>query len=161
MNTDDLDSDVGLVFFLVGFFVWILIFGLVGALIGRYRGRIGSGVFWGVLFGPLGWLITALLKDLRPKCPHCAAAFNAAASHCCHCGGEIRTTAPTVSSVTPSLSSSNVRYYYSTDGEQQGPVDTSDLRMMRKDGLITDDTAVIREGESQWRQFRDYLALTR
>jgi hypothetical protein len=109
MNTDDLDSDIGLVFFLIGFFVWILIFGLVGALIGRRRGRIGSGVFWGVLFGPLGWLIVALLKDLRPKCPHCGSAFVAGASRCCHCGGEIRPNPP-ASPMTTTLSSSNVRY---------------------------------------------------
>jgi hypothetical protein len=66
------------------------------------------------------------------------------------------------SPVSPTtLSSSKVRYYYSTNGEQQGPVDASDLRLMRKDGLITDDTPVFREGESQWRKFRDYLALSR
>jgi hypothetical protein len=65
------------------------------------------------------------------------------------------------SPVAPTLSSSKVRYYYSTDGEQQGPVDGSDLKLMRKDGLITDDTAVLRVGESQWRKFRDYLALAR
>ena len=66
---------------------------------------------------------------------------------------------PPVSPTT--LSSSKVRYYYSTDGEQQGPADASDLKLMRKDGLITDDTPVLREGESQWRKFRDYLALSR
>jgi hypothetical protein len=64
-------------------------------------------------------------------------------------------TAPTTSST------SKVGYFYSTDGSQQGPVDANDLRMMRKDGLITDDTAVLREGETEWRKFRDYLALIR
>jgi hypothetical protein len=59
------------------------------------------------------------------------------------------------------LSSSKVGYYYSTDGAQQGPVDASDLRLMRKDGLIADDTPVLREGETQWCRFRDYLALSR
>ncbi len=63
--------------------------------------------------------------------------------------------APTTSST------SKVGYFYSTDGSQQGPVDATDLRMMRKDGLITDDTAVLREGETEWRKFRDYLALIR
>jgi len=59
------------------------------------------------------------------------------------------------------LSSSKVRYYYSSDGEQQGPVDATDLRMLRKDGLVTDDTPVLREGETAWHRFRDYLALSR
>jgi hypothetical protein len=64
--------------------------------------------------------------------------------------------------VAPTTSvSSKAGYYYSTDGVQEGPVDASDLRLMRKDGLITDDTPVLRDGESQWRRFRDYLALNR
>jgi hypothetical protein len=65
------------------------------------------------------------------------------------------------SPVTPTPSGSTVKYYYSTNGEQQGPIDASDLRMMRKDGLVTDDTPVLREGEAAWRRFRDYLALSR
>jgi|SRR5581483_5369538 len=65
------------------------------------------------------------------------------------------------SPVAPTLSNSKARYYYSTDGEQQGPVDANDLRMMRKDSLVTDDTPVLREGETAWRCFRDYLALSR
>ena len=64
--------------------------------------------------------------------------------------------------VAPTTSStSKVGYFYSTDGTQQGPVDATDLRMMRKDGLVTDDTPVLREGETAWRTFRDYLALSR
>lgn len=64
--------------------------------------------------------------------------------------------------VAPTTSSnSKASYYYTTDGTQQGPVDATDLRMMRKDGLVTDDTPVLREGETQWRKFRDYLALSR
>jgi hypothetical protein len=53
------------------------------------------------------------------------------------------------------------RYFFSTDGQQQGPVSAADLRSMRKDGLIADDTPVLREGEMQWLRFRDFLALTR
>lgn len=64
--------------------------------------------------------------------------------------------------VAPTTSSpSKVGYFYSTDGSQQGPVDATDLRMMRKDGLVADDTPVLREGETAWRTFRDYLALSR
>lgn len=142
-------------------FIAMLVGGLVGALIGRSRGRIVDGLGWGIILGPIGWLITALLSDRRQKCPLCGGVVNPGASRCCHCGGEIRPTSSPVSSMTTTLSGSNVRYYYSTYGEQQGPVEASDLRMMSKDGLVTDETPVLREGETQWRQFRDYLALNR
>ena len=52
-------------------------------------------------------------------------------------------------------------YYFSADGTQQGPLAASDLKNMRKDGLIADDTPVLREGESQWRAYRDCLELNR
>lgn len=61
----------------------------------------------------------------------------------------------------PTSSNAKASYYYSTDGSQQGPVDATDLRMMHKDGLVTDDTPVLREGETVWRKFGDYLALNR
>jgi len=54
-----------------------------------------------------------------------------------------------------------VGYYYSTDGTQQGPVDANDLKLMHRDGLVTDDTPVLREGDSEWRRFRDYVTLSR
>ena len=54
---------------------------------------------------------------------------------------ESRSTSPVAPTTLPS---SKVRYYYSTDGQEQRPVDSNDLRMMRKDGLITDDTPVLR-----------------
>ncbi len=50
---------------------WLIFQTLVGAVIGKSRGRLGSGVFWSFLLGPIGWLIVALMSDLRPKCPEC------------------------------------------------------------------------------------------
>ena len=52
-------------------------------------------------------------------------------------------------------------FYYSTDGKNQGPVTADDLRTMRKEGLLNDDTLVIREGDSEWKQYRHFLALNR
>ena len=52
-------------------------------------------------------------------------------------------------------------YHYSSDGTQQGPLSAADLRSMRKDGLITNDTPVLREGDSKWRTYKDFLSLTR
>lgn len=155
-----MEDNLDVVQYFIDLFIGMLVCGLVGALIGRSRGRPIDGLGWGILLGPLGWLIVALLSDKRPKCPYCRGAVELSASRCRHCGGELRSgrsTPPT----TTTLSGSNVKYYYTSNGEQQGPIDASDLRMMHKDGLINDDTPVIREGESDWRQYRDYLALNR
>ena len=54
--------------------IWIVIGTLVGALIGQAKGRIGAGLFFGLLLGPIGWLITALGPNKKPKCPFCSGA---------------------------------------------------------------------------------------
>jgi len=172
-----MNDDFDLTQFFIDLFIGMLIGGLVGALIGRSRGRLVDGLGWGIILGPIGWLIVALGPDVKiaqaamrmRKCPSCAELVQPDAKVCKHCGRDINPT-PTVSpnyfynkeQAQPKqiLSSPDVRFYYSTGGEQQGPVDASDLRLMRQDGPITDDTPVIREGESEWRTFRDYLSLS-
>ncbi len=66
-----------------------------------------------------------------------------------------------VVSTNPLSSSPQARYFYSADGQQQGPLFTADLRSMHKDGLITDETPVLREGQTQWDVYRDFLSLNR
>jgi hypothetical protein len=58
----------------------------IGGLIGRWRGRPGSGVVWGLLLGPVGWIVTAMLKDMRPKCPDCGGVRVEDARKCRFCG---------------------------------------------------------------------------
>jgi len=99
---------------------------------------------------------------------YCAELVQPDAKLCKHCGKgieSIQTPAPNYfynkDKVKPkeAIPSSNVKYYFSTDTEQhQGPVDESDLKLMRQDDLITDYTLVIREGDSEWRSYRDYFA---
>ena len=62
---------------------------LVGALIGKHKGRIASGFVWSLLLGPLGWLIVALMKDLRPKCSECGGVVVSGARKCKNCGATL------------------------------------------------------------------------
>src|SRR6266403_2493019 len=62
---------------------------LVGALIGKYRGRLDSGVIWAALLGPIGWLVVALMEDMRPKCIECGGVVVQGARKCLHCGSPI------------------------------------------------------------------------
>ena len=73
----------------------------------------------------------------------------------------LRSIESSLSASSSAASQPTKAYYFSTDGQQQGPVSATDLRGMRKDGLIADDTPVLRDGETQWRTFQDFLALTR
>ena len=51
--------------------LWAFIGGGIGFLIGRGRGNGPGGLLLGFLFGPLGWLITALLPINGRKCAQC------------------------------------------------------------------------------------------
>lgn len=155
---------------------YVLVFGLIGVALGARKGRPFAGFVFGVLLGPIGWLIVAVGPDVKAteqatlmrKCPHCAELVQPGAKVCKHCRRDIAPT-PTLAAnyfydqehelPKPTLSSSKEKFYYYANGEQQGPVDASDLKLMWQDGLITNDTPVILEGESQWRNVRDYLAL--
>jgi hypothetical protein len=65
---------------------WLAVQSVVGTLIGRWRGRPLSGFIWGLLLGPIGWLLTALMKDMRPKCPDCGGVRVEGARKCRYCG---------------------------------------------------------------------------
>jgi hypothetical protein len=68
---------------------WWIFQTLVGAVIGKSKGRLDSGVFWSFLLGPIGWLIVALMSDLRQKCPECGGVVVAGARKCKNCGSVI------------------------------------------------------------------------
>lgn len=63
--------------------------GTVGYFIGKSKGRESDGLGLGIALGPIGWLITAALKDMRPKCGACLGPVPAGASRCMHCGERI------------------------------------------------------------------------
>src|SRR5271170_1922106 len=62
---------------------------LIGALIGKCKGRADSGLVWSALLGPIGWLIVALMDDLRPVCSECGGVIVDGARKCKHCGSVI------------------------------------------------------------------------
>jgi predicted lipid-binding transport protein (Tim44 family) len=151
----------------------VIICAVIGILVGLGSGYGVGGVVGAivgsVIIGALGFVIGLSIafqlklkaqillcqmqieKNTRQTVEHTSAAISS----------PTHSAASIASPVAPLLSGTKARYYYSTNGEQEGPVDASDLRMMRKDGLITEDIPVLRDGETQWRRFVDYLELNR
>jgi hypothetical protein len=51
-------------------------------------------------------------------------------------------------------------YYYSTEnGAQAGPFDETEMRRFQRNGTITEDTYIFREGQSDWRPMREFVEL--
>ena len=67
----------------------ILIMAFIGLLIGKNKERGCEGFFFGLLLGPLGWIITLLLSDDRPRCPECLGVVNDYAKKCKNCGADL------------------------------------------------------------------------
>lgn len=40
-------------------------------------------------------------------------------------------------------------------------MEIDDLKLLRKEGAVTEDALVFREGESQWRKFKDFPELVK
>ena len=51
------------------------------------------------------------------------------------------------------------RYHYTADGTQEGPFTAAEMRDFRESGVISTATQVFREGDSDWRTFKDYTDL--
>ncbi len=62
---------------------------LIGSLIGGTKGRSGAGAVLGLLIGPIGWLLVAVGKDRRPKCPECGGVIVPGARRCKNCGASL------------------------------------------------------------------------
>ena len=74
-----------ILFWIVGAIFGLLLSCLIGQLIGRYRGEQEMGGALGLLLGPLGWMIAALMKDKRLRCPRCGVLLWHEARQCPGC----------------------------------------------------------------------------
>ena len=65
----------------------------VGALIGKYKNAVLRDTVLGAAFGPIGWIVSALMPKHKPapKCPACGGAVAEKDAHCRHCGAPLRT----------------------------------------------------------------------
>jgi ribosomal protein L37AE/L43A len=93
-----------------------------------------------------------LKKHPIKKCPFCAEIVKFEARVCKHCGRDFASTAPVVQ--TP-----KARFYYHAGGQQQGPFDGDELKLLWQEGVIKFDTPVIREGDSQWGCIQDFFGI--
>jgi hypothetical protein len=51
-------------------------------------------------------------------------------------------------------------YHFVLDGSDQGPFTHIDMRDFRAASVVADDTPVFREGEAEWRTYRDFSELS-
>jgi uncharacterized Zn-finger protein len=66
-------------------FISFLICGFIGWAIGKSKGYSGLGFILGGILGPIGWIIIAVAKSNRKKCPYCKESVHRDAVVCPHC----------------------------------------------------------------------------
>ena len=69
--------------------VWIIVHGVIGYCIGKRKAQTVLGILVSVLFGPVGWVLAALLPNLQRKCPSCAEPIDDAADICPRCQSNV------------------------------------------------------------------------
>ena len=136
---DDIISNMGDTVFAVGLVIVLFVFAFLTSAVRSSRAK------------------EYLKKHPIRKCPYCAELVKLEATVCKHCGRRDFAQASPVFQQT--FSTSKEKFYYSTNGKQEGPVDADDLKLLWQEGIITNNTHVIREGDPEWRGIRDYLAL--
>lgn len=62
---------------------------LVGYFIGKAKGAVAMGIFLSLLFGPLGWIVMALIGSSSRRCHLCNKGIGAEPLVCPHCHGDL------------------------------------------------------------------------
>lgn len=71
------------------FFFWVGVNFLIGYAIGRQKNLVAESVLLSVLLGPIGWILSGLLRGKLRRCPFCAEDVKAEAVLCKHCGKQL------------------------------------------------------------------------
>lgn len=153
--------------FIVG--IWLLLCFLVDKYAVTQKGRSGFFVISFLLSPLVGFLIALLVGKNERKaaslsggkiCPACAETVKAAAAVCRFCGHQF-SRGPASSSVTPRTDdplgihktrrAKAVRFFYAENGTQEGPFTAEEIADFIDAGVISEQTPVFREGDTEWR----------
>ena len=148
MNTTD--DTFTIVLTIIGGCVVLAFNAWLGSAIGSYRGRKDEGFWFGLCLGPIGWIITALLPESGPKCPHCLGVVPVGATRCKHCAAEIEKVQPE--------SQPTDRVWYIARGEKvEGPFTPVQIMLLLRAGKLTATDLCAKEGAQEWRPIRDVI----
>jgi hypothetical protein len=86
-------------------YIWYLlsgwaISGIVGYFIGTTKGCPVWGLFMGSFFGPIGWVVLAIV-NWNPKCPSCGGSVEQGFPKCRHCGSVLAPSGSSFKSLGP------------------------------------------------------------
>jgi RNA polymerase subunit RPABC4/transcription elongation factor Spt4 len=72
-----------------GYIILWLLCGIVGAMIGSRKGAGCAGFLLGIFLGPIGIIISIVMKGNRKSCPYCKELVQAEALKCPKCGAAL------------------------------------------------------------------------
>lgn len=149
------------IFIFTTFIIAAGILGGVGYMIGRGRGRGPEGFALGAFFGPIGWIIAAVLSEKGAKCPACLGVVPAAAIRCKHCGSDLGKTSPSAPTPAPAAApvttEPSAAYFVMLNGKAEGPFNQKQLSVLLDSGKVDRDTACAVNGVSNWQTIGEFL----
>ncbi|MBI5382673.1 MAG: hypothetical protein HZA31_12300 [Opitutae bacterium] len=130
--------------FFGGFF-----FGLIGAVIGRSRGIPGAGFWWGFFLGPIGWIITLMIRtpeDDRRALEAYEERLSADRRHTENIEALRRLESPQQASSQPATR----KWRVSKDGNDLGALDMPAIKLRLRTGELLSSDLVFDEQTQDW-----------